>query len=450
VRRVTRRAARRLLVGAIALLGGCASPGAPPGGPPDAEPPRVLGTTPASLGTNVRPRAVVFQFDEVVSEVPRNGTDLSALVLVSPRSGSPDVDWNRRAIAVRAGRGWRANTTYTVTLLPGLVDLRGNARDSATVVVFSTGAAIAGSRVTGAVFDWVSGSPAPRALVEAIAADSTVYLAQSDSSGRFSLRNIPPGSYTVRGILDQNNNRALDPRELFDSVMVTVADSAAVELLAFVHDTIGPRIQTVTVRDSLTLRVQFDKPILPAQAIDTSIFTLLGPDSARVRIAVAQRAALFDSLDAVRQRAVSDSMQRAAAARDTTTPPRPPTPPVPAPPAAVVDTARARADSARRPPRPSRPSPTSEVVIRLAAPLPASTSFTLQATGVRGLTGAARTSERTFSTPKPPPVPAARADSAPPTVPPTRPPAAPPTTPTTTTGTPAAPARVPRDAASTR
>src|SRR5215207_8511048 len=110
----------------LAVALGCASQGAPPGGAPDSTPPEVLHITPDTGAVNVKPARVVFRFDEVVSERPQGATSLRDLFIISPRQGEPDVDWRRDAITVRARRGWRANTVYTVTMLPGLTDLRGN------------------------------------------------------------------------------------------------------------------------------------------------------------------------------------------------------------------------------------------------------------------------------------------------------------------------------------
>ena len=69
----------------------------------------------------------------------------------------------------------------------------------------------------------------------------------------------------MRGFVDANNNRILDRIEIWDSTGVNLADSAQVELLAFLHDTLGPRISEVLVSDSTTIRVTFDR------GIDTSL-----------------------------------------------------------------------------------------------------------------------------------------------------------------------------------
>ncbi|MDQ3697958.1 MAG: Ig-like domain-containing protein, partial [Gemmatimonadota bacterium] len=290
MRRLVIRAAA-IGAGAIAFVAGCASPGLPPGGPDDRAAPALVGLSPDSGAVNVpRNRTAVFQFDEVVAERPQGGATLADLVLVSPETGAPRVSWRRSAIAVRARGDWRPNTVYTVTLLPGVADLRGNVVRERSEIIFSTGGTIPDTRIDGVVFDWVPGRPAAAARVEAIAPDSTTFVTVADSSGRFTLQHLPPSRYTVRAFVDANRNRVLDGREIWDSASVTLADTARAELYAFAHDTIGPRVTTVEVRDSITLRVSFDRAIDPGQSIDTSLFALTAQDSTRVPIVAARSA----------------------------------------------------------------------------------------------------------------------------------------------------------------
>ena len=404
------RLARPLWMACGALAVACASPGMPPGGPPDALPPELVAVTPDSAAVSVTPSRVVFSFNEVVSERPQGSATLGAAFIVSPRDGLPRVDWRRDRITVRPRRDWRPNTVYTVTMLPGISDLRGNVRREGSTLVFSTGPTIPDTRVEGIVFDWPGNRAAGGALVEALlVADTTLaYVTVADSSGRFTLPHLPPGRYVVRGVLDANSNRALDRREAFDSVALDVADSARVELLAFVHDTIGPRIATVTIRDSLTLRVAFDKPLEIGQPMDASRFRLIQlPDSSPVPIARALFARAADSLDRARtdsvQRADSiqraDSARRAGAARADTARPAPrqaPRPGLPAPgatPTAAADTAALR---------PSRPAPETDVVVVLSRALAPATTYRLSAIEVRNLLRVPRSSDRNFATPKPP------------------------------------------------
>lgn len=370
---------RRLiaLLGAGALAIGCASPGLPPGGPPDAAAPKLIRTTPDSGSVNVTAKSLVFVFDETVNERPAGQVaDLAGLFLISPRSGSPDVSWRRGSIEVRPTRGWKKNTTYSVTLLRGLADLRGNVRDSSATVVFSTGPTIPATRISGMIFDWVAGTPASNAMVEAFtSADTlTAYTTVADSAGVFTLRALPPGVYTLRGFIDQNRNRGLDPREAWDSVTVALRDTARRELLAVSRDTTAPSIGSVTTSDSVTVRVTLDNVVAADAPLSPALFTIVAPDSSRVP---------------------------------------------------VLRVSRAPADSGKAGlPRPSRPAPIRELVLQLSRPLRPRLEYRIGTPGLRGILGRSAPSERTFflaaTTPQPPARTAAPSDSVARTPPPRR------------------------------
>ncbi|GAC1651578.1 MAG: hypothetical protein NVS4B3_12520 [Gemmatimonadaceae bacterium] len=373
----------------VATLLACASAQPPPGGPDDKEPPALLSIAPDSNAVNVRPRAVVFLFDEVIDDRGRGGAALPDLVLISPRDGAPEVDWRRRAVAVRPRRGWRTNTPYTVTLLPGLADRRGNVRKERTTIVFSTGPTIPRTRLRGLIFDWVTGRLAPAALIEAVAPPdtTTVYVTQADSGGRFELSHLPPGHYRVRGTIDLNNNRASDPREPFDTATIALVDSAALELLAFVHDSTAPRISEVSPRDSVTLRLLFDRPLATDWPVEAARFTLRRRDSVSIPVVEAVPAAEFDRRTAT----LVANRSPSPLARDTVRRPA-----VPLPPVATPDSEK------RRLLVPSRPVPTREIVLTTGAPLMPQSTYRIEVREARGLIGPARTSSRAFSTPKAP------------------------------------------------
>ena len=364
---------RRLIV--VAALVACASQGAPPGGPPDSIPPTLVGIVPESGAVSVRPNRVEFRFDEVVSERPAGAASLEQLVLISPSDGLPRVDWRRRSIAVRPRRDWKENAVYTVTLLPGIADLRGNSMKSGASVIFATGATIPNTRIAGSLYDWVQGLAPRNGQVEAIALpDSIVYITRADTAGHFVLAHLPPGSYTVRGWVDANNNRGFDPREAYDSASITLRDTASLTLLAFVHDTLPPRINTVQVVDSMTLRVELNQPLDPEQPVDTSLFRVTAPDSSVVPLRQVLSAAAWD-------RARADSIARA----DTTARRAPAARPQPAPRDSVVL---------------PRPVPVAEFVLITATPLRPETAYRVIAVEARNLLGRSGTSARVFTTPR--------------------------------------------------
>ena len=81
--------ALRRLIAAVLFGLGCASMGTPPGGPPDVAPPQIVSINPDSGSVGVKPKEVVFKFDEVVAERPPSVTTLADLFLISPRDGVP-------------------------------------------------------------------------------------------------------------------------------------------------------------------------------------------------------------------------------------------------------------------------------------------------------------------------------------------------------------------------
>ncbi|MGI8509210.1 MAG: Ig-like domain-containing protein [Gemmatimonadaceae bacterium] len=339
---------------------------------------------PDTNAVNVRGRELVVHFDEVISERPAVAAPtLADLVLVSPRDGQPNVDWNRNAITIAPRRGWRANTAYTVTLLPGIADLRGNVRNTTTQVTFSTGPRIPATTVRGVVFDALTGVPIPNALIEARpVTDSTlVYIAAADSVGQFHMRGLQPMQYAVRAYSDQNRNRGLDPGEPVDSTRLNLADSLSLELLAFVHDTAGPKISAAVAEDSVTVRVTFTTPLDPRTPLDAAHYLVLRSDSTRLPV-------------------------RIVTARPDTASNAPPPPLTPSSPTAPGSTSavpipaiRGTAPAVTRA-RPTRPLLFRDVAVVLSAKLQPGATYTVRAIDALGPTGRRLTSARTFSVAK--------------------------------------------------
>lgn len=381
----------------------------PPGAPPDSTAPRLLKVTPDSGAVNARVDGVAFLFSEVVSERPQGAQDLAGMFLISPYDGEPRISWKKTRIEVAPRRGIRPNVTYVVRMLPGIADLRGNDDSVGRTIVFSTGPNIATGAMRGTVFDWVGQRPAARAFVSATALpDSTTYVTVADSLGNFVLQATPPGRYLMRAIIDENRNRLMDPREMFDSATITLADSIRREFLAIVRDTLGPGLATVNRVDSVTLRVQFDRGLDSTQRLAPADFSLKAQDSSVVQIRELVMGRAFDKQrdDSIRLAAIQDSVNRArqqdslrradsvraaAAGRPLGRRPGAPAPDVQPP----------RQDTAQRSvPKPSRLPPESEVVLRLGQPLRPVTAYRLRAANVRSFLGYRRTSERQFQTPR--------------------------------------------------
>ncbi|MEO7103410.1 MAG: Ig-like domain-containing protein [Gemmatimonadaceae bacterium] len=359
----------------LLVVAGCASPGIPPGGPERHVPPAIVKIQPDTNSVGVRGSEFVIKFDEVISEHPSSASSLADLVLISPRSGAPRVDWHRSSISIRPSKGWKANTAYTVTLLPGVADLRGNVLKTATVVTFSTGPSIPATSISGTIFDWLTGNPSSSGLIEAhpVNDTTTVYLAASDSIGHYSMRGLPPAQYSVRGIIDANRNRALDPGEAYDTTGVYLKDSLNLELLAFAHDSTGPKLGNVRASDSITVHATFDTPLDPRVALATSDFRLTAPDSTGIAILAVK-----------------------AFVPDTATPAT-----APARQSAVPIPSRRPTRTTMILPKPTRPLLVREIVLVIATPLRAGGTYRLTALNATGPTGKKLSSDKTFELPKP-------------------------------------------------
>ncbi len=402
------------------VAGACANAGMPPGGPPDVTAPVILSITPTTMTVGAKLKELENKFDEVINETPKGAANLNGLVFISPRVKDASVDWHRDRLTIRPKGGWKPNTVYSVQISSGLQDLRNNSIDTAFSVVFSTGGPIPTTSITGVAFDWVIGRGASKALIEAIAPDSTTYQVLSDSVGRFDLRHVPPGPYVVRAVVDRNGNRVLDPTEAFDTVRVALTQRADLELYAFPHDTVGLRIADIVVapQDSLrVVKVTFDKPLAPDQLLTRPQFVLKRADSTTIGVALVQTKAERAVFDSVVRKAQADSVA-AKTPGDTSVAGR-----------ARADTVarQLRADSvaaierasreARRlaaarggrplPPSDTTPSPkmkrvtvSAELFLTLEEALKPGTSYRLQTNTVRSLSGTVKSPARGFVTPR--------------------------------------------------
>ena len=404
--------------GLLAVIA-CANMEPPPGAPPDPLPPQVVAIRPDSL--MVAPDFdghAEFIFDEVISEgsSPNQGLgtgDLERLILLSPSDEVPKVGWKRNRITVKPKEGWQPNRIYRIELRPGVVDLRRNRSDTTVVITLSTGAPAPEHRLEGRVLDWTRGQPAVGALVQAeLLPEGLAYRVATDSNGAFSLAPIPDGAYVVRGVLDQNRDMRQDPRELYDSVRVAAGQSSVGEVWAFPHDTVGPRIESVAVRDSMSATITFSQFLDPAQRFDsTAVRLLVIPDSTRLRV----RSLVPPTVD--------DSLVRAARALDSVqaTPPD-------SVPAAPLDSAQVEDTVATPPPIPlpqPEPPPTrpresrlplyQRLVLRVATSWIPGGAYAIEVFGVRNVNGVAADGTGALQVPETPPPPSPADSLNPPT-----------------------------------
>lgn len=385
---------RRLILPlAAAAVAACASAGPPPGGPEDHSPPQIISLRPDSGQLNAKVKEVQFQFDEVVSDRPTGAASLDRMFLISPRNGEPRVSWHRSRISVRPERGFRDSTAYRITMLPGIADLRGNVRKDGATLVFSTGPTFPTLGIVGTVFDWAGQAIAKGAYVEAVAKRDTtvVYLTASDSSGQFDLGPLPAGNYTVRALIDQNSNRVFDRNEKWDSASVSVATTRpSVELDLIERDSVPPAFANVTVDDSVTITIAFDKPLDPTIPLQPALVALKRADSSDVTVTRVEWAMAH-----ARARAAADSARRADSLRAAGNPP----------PAAAPPPTPAGVRAPPPPRKPKSPAPERAIVATVSPSTPMLPGQTIRVTtrALRNLLGKSSELTRTVTVPRPAP-----------------------------------------------
>jgi hypothetical protein len=387
---------------ALLFLSACASVAPPPGGPEDHAPPEIVSVSVDTNTTNFHAGKIEVVFDEVISEHPSGisatagsgGVSLDNAVLISPRSGGAKVSWHRDRITIEPRRGFKANTAYRITLLPGIADIRGNVRREAVSFSFTTGATMPTLSIPGRMFDWELGAPVRVGIVEATkdigTPDSLTFVAFVDSSGAFDVGPLGPGTYRVRGFIDTDGNQQVGILEKWDTTTVTLTDhSQPLELLAIQRDSASVGIQRVDVMDSSWIKIVLDKPYAPSFRISPAILTLQQEDSTKI------------PLQGVMTEAQADSTRpKSAAPKDTTIRSAVPPLPVPRP---LPDTISTRPPA----PKPSRPAPLRAIVAHLSAGarLVPGARYVVTIHDIPNLVGRVASPRGEFVVPKPPPPP---------------------------------------------
>ena len=184
----------------------CARMGQPDGGWYDDDPPRVIGSSPADRGTNVKTQKVTIYFDEFIKI-----EDATNKVIVSPpQLEMPEINGAGKKIVVELKDSLKENTTYTIDFSDAISDNNeGNPMGSYTFS-FSTGEKIDTFEVSGYVVDASNLEPVKGILVglyndladSAFKSKPMVRVSRTDASGHFVVRGIAPGSYRAYALKD--------------------------------------------------------------------------------------------------------------------------------------------------------------------------------------------------------------------------------------------------------
>lgn len=233
------------IVAAALLLAACASIGRPEGGPRDMTPPVMVSSTPAPGSVNVSNGRIDIIFDENITlDDPMN-----KIVVSPPQKKQAQISSNGRRVRITLRDSLRDSTTYTVDLADAVRDLNeGNILDG-LAIDFSTGPSIDTLMISGIVVEGRTLEPAQGMIVGVYAtpvADTALTtlpmdrITKTNALGRFTIRNLKPGSYRVFAINDLNHDFHWDRSEDIAFLDRDISPSAmAIELTDTFTDAAG-------------------------------------------------------------------------------------------------------------------------------------------------------------------------------------------------------------------
>jgi hypothetical protein len=205
--------------------------GNPDGGWYDDTPPRVIHSSPSDMGTNVKAKRVVINFNEFIKI-----EDAQNKVIVSPpQLEMPEIKATGKRIIVDLLDSLKENTTYTIDFSDAITDNNeGNPMGNYTFS-FSTGTQIDTFQVSGYVLNAENLEPVKGMMVglydDSTCVDSTFHktpmirVSRTNGSGQFTIKGVAMGNYRIFALKDADGDFVYGQKS---------------EDIAFTHDIVTP------------------------------------------------------------------------------------------------------------------------------------------------------------------------------------------------------------------
>ena len=215
------------------ILAGCAAQAPPGGGPEDKTPPAILDVYPpvntVNMGLN---ESIIIRFSEPVQAA----TIRRSITLFPLNTTAINLKIRRNRIVVSPQNSWEENTVYSLVMDRNILDMRGNAIEQPLVYKFSTGSKIPVGEIQGNIPNFTLKDRILIGLARGIHDPDSVfshlsYLTESNVEGFYRFTAIPPGTYTLAGIVDHDRSKTYTPD--FDDLVlpeilsVDMTDSAS-------------------------------------------------------------------------------------------------------------------------------------------------------------------------------------------------------------------------------
>ena len=223
------------------LLFSCANIGNPNGGPYDEDPPKYVSSKPEINQLNFKGKKIEVLFNEFISiDNPSEN-----VIITPPQKQNPTIMGIGKKVTVELKDSLIENTTYTIDFTSSISDNNEKNVLENFSFAFSTGDVLDTLRISGVLINAKDLEPVQKMLVgihnnlsdTAFTKTSFLRTSKTDDRGRFTIHNIPPGSYSVFALEDKNRNY--------------IYDKDNNESLAFLDSIVVPTWERATVPDTI-------------------------------------------------------------------------------------------------------------------------------------------------------------------------------------------------------
>ncbi|MDK2976324.1 MAG: hypothetical protein PWP06_799 [Candidatus Marinimicrobia bacterium] len=217
---------------ALWILAGCAAQAPPGGGPEDKTPPKLISVEPSRESTQVPVnQSITLTFSENLSPASVR----TSFMLFPLNKTETRMKIRRNRVRVIPVDHWEDSTVYTLVFNRSIQDLRGNHLEEGIFYTFTTGEKIPEGEISGQVPNFgkkdriliglATGEWRPDSLFSHLS-----YLTVTDHEGFYRFQAIPPGLYTLSGIVDHDQSKSyssgFDDLVLPETLLVAMKDSA--------------------------------------------------------------------------------------------------------------------------------------------------------------------------------------------------------------------------------
>lgn len=270
----------------------CARQSAPTGGPKDTIPPVLIKSSPKQNEINYKGNTIELTFSEMIMLA----NPKEQIIIAPTTSNNYEVTNRNNRVIIKFDEPLQDSATYSINFRDAVQDVTEKNPAVNLQLAFSTGTYIDSLTISGQVQSLLTGTPPKEATVALFPLRDTLsifkhkpqYLTKTNKEGKFILRNLKPGTYSLYAIEDKNRNLIADSRSESYAFLASP--------ISLTKDTSGINLQLVRL-DARPLKLTSSRPYNTYFNIKTSknlanytltssdtVIASYGEDHANIRI----------------------------------------------------------------------------------------------------------------------------------------------------------------------